>query len=204
MSGPATVSEMRTASTPEAPQGSWDDKGRKWVVPVVVASLVVGLAGLGVGAYAVATTPAKTSGPQGPAGPPGAAGAQGQQGVPGVKGEPGPAGPAGPAGALAATTIVSSTALKSAPDPAVGTVLVAKTSCPAGKILVSGGAQVSAPGVQADRNVELRSSFASSSLQWQTVSIVTGPLGAGVVMTMKPFVVCGEATPTASSTTPTT
>ena len=132
--------------------------------------------------------------------PAGATGPQGQQGVPGVKGA---TGPTGPAGALATTSVVASTALKSAPDPAVGTVLVAKTSCPAGKILLSGGAQVSAPGVQADRHVELRSSFPFSATQWQTVSIVTGSLGAGGVMTMKPFVVCGEAIAKASSTTPT-
>jgi hypothetical protein len=200
MSNPSTTEMLKDpAAVPQTPQRPWDDKGSsKWVVPVVVAALVVGLAGLGVGAYAVATMPAKTSGPQGPVGQTGATGPQGQQGVPGAKGE------AGPAGALAATSIVAGTALKSAPDPAVGAVLVAETSCPAGKILLSGGAQVSAPGVQADRNVELRSSFPFSTTKWQTVSIVTGPLGAGVVMTMKPYVVCGEATPTASSTTPTT
>lgn len=200
MSNPSTA-EMPKDPALQTPQRPRDDKNPKWVVPVVVAALVVGLAGLGVGAYAVATTPAKTSGPQGPVGQTGAIGPQGQQGVPGAKGA---AGPAGPAGALAATSIVASTALKSGPDPAVGTVLVAKTSCPVGKILLSGGAQVSAPGVQADRNVELRSSFPFSTTQWQTVSIVTGSLGAGVVMTMRPYVVCGEATPTASSTTPTT
>ena len=30
---------------------------------------------------------------------------------------------------------------------------------------------------------------------------MTGPLGAGVVMTMTPYVVCGEPTPTSSTTT---
>ena len=204
MSNPSTSEMLKDPSPTGAPMAG---KERKWVVPVVIASLVVGLAGVGVGAYAVATTPAKTSGPQGPVGQTGATGPQGQQGVPGAKGATGAAGAkgaSGAAGALAATTLVSSTALTSAPDPAVGTVLVAKTSCPAGKLLLSGGAQVSAPGVQADRNVELRSSFASSATQWQTVSIVTGSLGAGVVMTMKPYVLCGVATPAASSTTPTT
>ena len=203
MSNPSTTEMLRDRTAPQSPQRPGDTKSRTWVVPVVVAALVIGLAGLGVGAYAVATMPAKTSGPQGPqgpAGPAGATGPQGQQGVPGVKGA---TGPTGPAGALATTSVVASTALKSAPDPAVGTVLVAKTSCPAGKILLSGGAQVSAPGVQADRHVELRSSFPFSATQWQTVSIVTGSLGAGGVMTMKPFVVCGEAIAKASSTTPT-
>ena len=173
----------------------------RWVAPVVVAALLVGGAGLGVGAYAVATTPAKTSGPQGR---PGATGATGAQGPQGVKGDTGPAGPAGPTGTVAATTILSATSVKSAPDPAVGTVLVAKTSCPSGKVLLNGGAQVTAPGVQADRNVTLRSSFPINSTKWQTVAIVTGPLGAGVVMTMTPYVVCGEPTPASSSTSTTT
>jgi hypothetical protein len=167
----------------------------KWVVPVVIVALVIGVAGLGVGAYAVATTPAKTSGPQGPTG------AIGPQGPQGNKGVAGAAGPAGAPGTIAATSIVSSTSIKSAANPAVGTVLVAKTSCPAGKVLLNGGAQVTAPGVEADRNVTLRSSFPINSTKWQTVAIVTGPLGAGMVMTMTPYVVCGEPTPTNSTTT---
>ena len=69
----------------------------------------------------------------------------------------------GPSGTVTATSIVASTALNSPPDPAVGTVLVAKTSCPAGKVLLSGGAQVSAPGINVDRNVELRSSYPLST-----------------------------------------
>lgn len=201
MSNPATI---QTLEHPQPMVPPTQHSERKWVARVVIAALIVGPAGLGVGAYAVATTPAKTSGPQGPAGPAGATGPQGPQGQQGVPGPKGATGLTGPAGALAATSIVASTALKSALDPAVGTVLVAKTSCPAGKVLLSGGAQVSAQGVQADRHVELRSSFPFSTTQWQTVSIVTGSLGAGDVMTMKPFVVCGVATLTPSSTTPTT
>ena len=201
MSTLSTTEMLKDPAAPPNRQRSGDDNGPKWVVPVVIAALVVGLAGLGVGAYAVTTTPAKTSGPRGPVGQTGAIGPQGLQGVPGAKGS---TGAAGPAGVLAAASIVAGTALRSVPDPAVGTVLVAKTTCPAGKILLSGGAQVSAPGVLADRNVEMRASFPFSATQWQTVSIVTGSLGAGVVMTMKPYVVCGEAMPEASSTTPTT
>ena len=187
------TNQLHEATAPG--NASWP---RKWVVPAVIIAFVIGTAGLGVGAYAVATTPAKTSGPQGPTG---AAGAEGPQGA---KGDAGPAGPAGPAGTLAAASVLSGTALKSGPNPAVGTVLVAKTTCPAGKILLNGGAQVTAPGLQADRNVMLRSSFPVNSAKWQTVAIVTGPLGAGVVMTMTPYVVCGEPTPTSSSTTTST
>ncbi len=197
MSNPPTTQ----VPTTQEPAGAWNGKGqRKWVAPVVVGALVIGLAGLGVGAYALATMPAKTSGPQGPTGPRGATGPEGPQGVPGPKGA---AGAAGPAGTLSDTSIVAATALTSAPNPPVGTVLVAKTTCPAGHILLSGGAQVSAPGVQADRNVELRSSFPLNKTHWQTVAIVTGPLGAGVKMTMKPFVMCGRAAkPTTTTTAP--
>lgn len=165
------------------------EKWPRWVVPVVIAALVLGLAGLGVGAYAVATTPAKTSGPQGPAGVQGATGPQGPQGA---KGEP------GPAGTIAATSIITSTPVTSSPDAAVGTVLEAKTSCPVGKVLLSGGAEVSASTTQADRKAVLRSSFPSSTTEWQTVAIVIRPLGAGVSVTMKPYVLCGTPAPTSS------
>lgn len=196
MSYRSTVSDVPTGRTPAL--FTPPPREGRWVAPVVGAALLIGLAGVGVGAYAIAATPASVSGPQGPTGQTGPAGPQGQQGVPGTKG------PAGPAGAIAATSIVASTALKSAPNPAVGTVLTAKTGCPTGKILLSGGAQVFAPGVQADRNVELRSSFPVSTTQWQTVAIVTGQLGTGVSMTMRPYVVCGQASSTSAATTPTT
>ena len=173
MSNPSTIEMLNEPAAAQTPQRPWDDRSHRWVAPVVVAALVIGLAGLGVGAYAVATTPAKTSGPQGPP----AKGSCRSTGPTGGARSQGVAVLAGPAGALAATSIIASTALKSAPDPGVGTVLVAKTTCPAGKILLSGGAQVSAPGVLADRNVELRSSFPFSTTQWQTVAIVTGRLG---------------------------
>jgi hypothetical protein len=195
-----SLSSAPTTEILRQPQGAMlqDSRGRApgWLVPLVVAALVLGLAGLGVGAYAVATTPTKTSGPPGPVGPRGAAGAQGLQGPAGVRGA---SGPAGPPGTVAATSLVASTALNSPPDPAVGTVLVAKSSCPAGKVLLSGGAQVSAPGVTADRNVKLRSSFPLSTNQWQTVAIVTGSLGPGGVMTMRPYVLCGSPTPGSSA-----
>ena len=221
MSSPSLASEMLTRQMPATPPvspGPSDATAPRWVEPVVVATLVIGLAGLGTGAYAVATMPAKTSGPQGPAGPQGAMGPQGPQGVPGATGNSGPVGPtghsgpvgppgrggpAGPAGTIATASIVSSTAVTSAADPAVGTVLVARTSCPAGKVLLSGGAQVSAPGALADRNVVLRSSFPASATKWQTVALVTGTLGAGASMTMKPYVVCGTSVPTSTTTQPT-
>jgi hypothetical protein len=195
MSNATSTWEARTAPTPPAPPR----QGLGWVVPGVTAAIVLGLAGIGVGAYAIATTPAKTSGPQGPAGPPGQAGPQGSPGVAGRQG------PVGPAGTVASSSVVQGTALHTSPNPPVGAVLVAKTSCPSGKVLLGGGAQVSAPGVQADRNVELRSSFPSSATEWQTVAIVNGPLGASSSMSMKPYVLCGTPAQNPSpTTTPTT
>ncbi len=171
-----------------------------WLVPVVVASLIVGLGGLGVGIYAVATTPAKTSGPRGPAGATGATGAQGPQGIAGPAGA---AGPTGAPGTVASASVVGGTTMTSAPNPPVGTVLVAQTACPIGKILMSGSAQVTAPGI-ADRNVVLRSSIPLTGNLWQTVAMVTAPLGAGLSMSMKPYVLCGVAPARASTTTTTT
>jgi hypothetical protein len=182
-----------------------------WVVPVVIAGFVVGVAGLGVGIYAVATMPDKTSGPRGPAGTAGARGDQGPQGIAGVAGSAGPVGPAGPAGApgtLASTSVVGGAVVTSPANPPVGTVLEAKTSCPTGSVLVSGSAQVSAPGVVADRNVQLRLSIPLTSNVWETVGIVTAPLGPGIAMSMKPYVMCGvparPAPAKATSTTTTT
>src|SRR5450755_3453450 len=158
-----------TASSPAKPVP-------RWVLPTVIGALLIGLAGLGVGVYALVKMPAKTSGPTG------AVGATGKQGA---------AGPPGPAGTIAATSLVTATTLSSAPDAPVGTVLVAKTVCPTGKVLVSGGAQVSASSAAANQYVVLSSSFPLSESTWQSDAIVTGPLGAGVTMSMRPFVVCG-------------
>lgn len=136
-------------------------------------------------------------GPQGPAGHSGPVGPQGPAGHPGpigprgAVGPPGHAGPAGPAGTVVKATVIRPSQMTSAPNPAVGTVLVARTTCPTHTVLLSGGAQVSAPGVVGDRNVELRASFPLNSTTWQTVGEVTGPLGTGNSMTLHPYVLCG-------------
>ena len=170
----------------------------KWIKPVVIGASVLSLASVGVAAYAVATQPATASGPQGPQGAPGPQGAQGAQGPQGPEGKQGPAG-------LARTTVHRGTSIVSVADPPVGTVLEAKTTVPAGDVLLSGGAQVSAPGTLADRNVALRESFPLNDTTWETVAIVTGPLGPGVKMTLTPYVIYGVPTTTASTaTTPST
>ena len=82
----------------------------------------------------MATTPARHLVPKGTLAKPELSVRRAKQGVPVERDDR-------PAGALAAISIIASAALKSAPDPGVGTVLVAKTTCPAGKILLSGGAR---------------------------------------------------------------
>jgi hypothetical protein len=96
--------------------------------------------------------------------------------------------------------VINATSVVSAPDPPVGTTLTATTSCPTGTVLLTGGAQVSAP-APSDHNVELRSSFPVNNTSWRTVALVTAPLATGQTMTMSPFVVCGTAPPSSSTTT---
>ena len=167
-------------------------KGNPWSVGILLAA-VVGLAGVGLAIAALVIMPARTSGPQGPAGAqgqPGPAGVQGAQGVAGVKGPTGPAGPIGPAGNVTKVSIIKSTSIMSSADPQVGAVVVATTSCPKGKILLGGGAEVSAPGL-ADRNIELRSSFPLNATSWRAIGLVNASLGTGTVMTVTPYVICG-------------
>ena len=81
-----TTSDPTTTQLLDGTSRQSADRQPKWIAPVVIAALLVGGTGLGVGAYAVATTPAKTSGPQGRAGATGTTGAQGPQGVKGGAG----------------------------------------------------------------------------------------------------------------------
>jgi hypothetical protein len=182
--------DLTEPTPPNPPPADHQEEGPKWMAPVAIGALVLALAGLGVGAYALATMPAKTSGPRGPAGP---AGPQGPHGPPGPAGTQGPA---GASGTIAGTTIVSGTAETTVPNAATGTTLSAQTSCPTGHLLLGGGAQVTASAAGADNDVALNSSFPLDQTKWQTVAVILHPPGAAVTMVMKPFVVCGTpATP---------
>jgi hypothetical protein len=163
-----------------------------WLVPVV-ATVVVALAGLGTGIYAIATQPGKTSGPIGRTGPTGAPGRTGDTGP------AGPAGPTGPAGTVSAATIVSATTVVSAPGAPAGTVVTARTSCPSGTILLGGGAQVSDPGSL--QPAALRSSFPVDATTWQVAAVTVAQLPTGVSMTVKPYVTCGVTPPPTTTTT---
>jgi len=160
----------------------------RWVLPIVIISVFLGLVGIGVG---VAALSASGPGVNGGIGPPGPAGAQGAIGAQGIPGPAGPQGLQGPAGNISSSQVISTTAVVSQPDPPVGTTLVAKTTCPTGSLLMSGGARVAAPGA-ADSYVSLRSSFPLNSTTWETVAITSGSLGMGNSMTLQPFILCGK------------
>ena len=163
------------------------------LMALALVTLLLALAGIGVGIAALVSGPSKVIGPRGPQGIAGPAGAQGKAGATGAQGKTGATGVRGPAGSVKSTRVVSATAVVSGPNPAVGAVLVARTSCPAGTVLLAGGGQVSAPGLIGDRHVEIRSSFPLNTTTWQVVAEVTGSLGAGNDMTLKPYVTCGTA-----------
>jgi len=176
---------------------------------VVIVALLLALGGVGLAVYDLIKIPPAVSGPRGAVGPTGPTGAQGPRGPKGLTGATGPrgaTGATGPAGTVATTKVIEATTLVSAPDPPVGTVLVANTSCPSGDVLLSGGGQASAPGDVADRRVEIRQSIPLSSTAWQVVAQVTGNLGPGTSMSLKPYVLCGvrAKAPAAASGTSTT
>ena len=174
----------------------------RWVLPVIIGSIVVGLAGLGTGIYAIVKIPPKVSGPTGKTGATGPQGPVGATGPAGPAGVAGPVGPTGPPGTVTAGSVVTGPALTSATGAPIGTELVAKVSCPVGKIILSGGAQVSASG--AGQTVALRSSFPIDGTTWQVVGVVIAKLPVGVAMEMTPFALCGDPTPKISPTTTTT
>ena len=134
--------------------------------------------------------PAGPAGPKGATGPPGPTGATGAQGAAGATGAKGASGATGGA-AIASARVVKPLADVSAPDAAVGSTLAGTASCAAGQVLLSGGGQVTAPGI-AENHVGIRSSYPLNSTTWQVVAIVNAPLGNGVQMMLQPFAVCGS------------
>lgn len=206
---PSTHDEPTLVATPAsppppAPVRAADGGRRSLLVGGVIAAVVLALVGAGAGIAALVTTPTHVVGPAGPQGatgprgatgpqgPAGIQGATGQRGATGAKGATGPPGPAGPPGSLAATQVVEAPEVSSAPDPAAGTTLDARASCPSGTILLGGGAQVSAKGKTADQKVSLRSSYPLNATTWKVIAETTGTLQTGSAMVLKPYVMCGR------------
>jgi Collagen triple helix repeat (20 copies) len=212
--------------------------GKQFLVGAVAGIVVAGV-GVGLG-VALTSSPgsaqtvysAGSQGPAGPAGPRGFPGATGPQGpvgpagaagAKGAAGTPGPAGPAGAKGAsgVASSSVVQGTAVTSIADPTAGTITSATASCPAGRVLLGGGGQVSdgEPGAAGSKaasrttattvasgsttataasnavttgtGVALLSSYPTSARTWKAVGVVTGPLTSGMAMSAQAYVVCG-------------
>lgn len=168
----------------------WDPT---WTVPVVVVAVLLGLVLLGFSAYSLAAHPAKASHPHAPRHLQRAHGRQTPHGSESTKGTAGPA----------HTTVPRASHMVSAPDPQVRTVITAKIVDPAGSVLVSGAALVTASATGAHRNVALSESLPLSDTTWQARAIVTGWLGLADRMTLTPFVLCRVPASTSTSTTET-
>jgi hypothetical protein len=106
--------------------------------------------------------------------------------------------------------VVEGTAVGSIADPSTGTTTSATASCPAGRVLLGGGGQVSdvAPGagskaaasssttgtaVTSGTGVALFSSYPATAKAWKAVGVVTGPLPAGMAMSVQAYVICGTS-----------
>ena len=76
----------------------------------------------------------------------------------------------------------------SAVNAAVNTVTTASVTCPAGKVLLGGGAQVTTTAAQKSRAV-LVSSYPSAG-GWTAVVVANAALGAGNTMTVTAYAVC--------------
>ena len=134
-----------------------------------------------------ATGPPGATGPAGSTGQAGPAGATGPPGATGPAGPTGPAGRTGPAGPTSSQLVTNSaTSAVAAP---VNTLTTASVSCPAGTILLGGGAQVTTTAAQKSRAV-LVASYPSGATTWTATSVAAVALGAGNTMTVTAYIVC--------------
>jgi hypothetical protein len=107
-----------------------------------------------------------------------------------VTGSTGATGATGPTGAtgLAASQIVTGTALESENKPPAGTQVSATASCPAGKTLLGGGGRVTKSGITSP--LAIAESYPSASNTWKVVGTNTVAGGSGEKFTVQAYVVC--------------
>jgi hypothetical protein len=116
----------------------------------------------------------------------GATGATGSVGATGPTGPPGPAGAPGPSG----STLVTGTPVSSVTNPPVRTQITATASCAAGKVVLGGGARVTAT-TQVER-VTLTSSYPSNTTTWSAIGTVTSNMNQGNTFTVTAYALCSQ------------
>jgi hypothetical protein len=96
------------------------------------------------------------------------------------------AGAAGPSGSQR----ITGSPVVSAVNAPQNTVVTATVTCPAGKVLLGGGAYITTTATQKSRAL-LASSYASSATTWTATGVVaTGALGTGNTMTVTAYALC--------------
>jgi hypothetical protein len=91
---------------------------------------------------------------------------------------------------LAASQIVTGTAVQSANAAIVGTQVSSTASCPAGKTLLGGGARVTGAGGAPNNAATLSESYPSAANTWKGVGTVTATLSGGNKIAVEAYAVC--------------
>jgi hypothetical protein len=89
--------------------------------------------------------------------------------------------------------VVNGTAVTSAAGAGQGTQVTATASCPAGKEVLGGGAQVTTTETGTNRyRVVLVSSYPSNATTWTAVGMNVVAMSAGRTFTVTPYALCSE------------
>ena len=95
-------------------------------------------------------------------------------------------GPAGPSG----SQLVTGTPVTSAANAVRNTLTTATATCPAGKVVLGGGAQITTTSASKER-AQLVTSYPSAANTWTAIGVVAiGNLGAGQTMTVTAYALC--------------
>ena len=93
---------------------------------------------------------------------------------------------------MTATHVTAAAPMSTVTDPAVGTTLVATVSCPTGKLLLGGGAEVTATATGSSNHTQIQSSYPLANNAWRVMALVNAPLGPGSAMEIRPYAICGS------------
>jgi hypothetical protein len=80
--------------------------------------------------------------------------------------------------------------VSSAANAPAGTIVTASVSCPAGTVVLGGGARVTVSAATQNQRVVLRASYPSSTTAWTAEAIVITTLTGGNTGRITPYVLC--------------